>query len=247
MLSANFPKNVVSFLSVVFFAALASLFTGCQSVPKQEPIAVAQPVPVQAPVELTAQQKVVNNILAEADYALSQNKLLNPINDNAHDRYRAVLLMDPENERAKAGLQTIALHYVDAARNAAKRGNISEAQTMIKYAREIDNNPVVQDAAQTLRKQAASVPAPKPYQASEGEVVLDPKLLQAKDTQLNSQLAGVAQKAKQTDQFVLIIARSDLEGRWIYQQLRSAVPGYLVRGDIRIGQPARVKLVKSLE
>jgi hypothetical protein len=60
-------------------------------------------------------------------------------------------------------------------------------------------------------------------------------------------LTGVAHKAKQTDQFVLIIARNDTEGRWVYQQLRNAVPGYLVRGDIRIGSPARVKLVKTLD
>lgn len=228
----------------------ASLLAACQSTPKQEAAeAVPETAPVAAPVELTAQQKVIHNLLAEADYALSQNKLLNPINDNAHDRYRSVLLMDPENERAKLGLQTIAMHYVEAARAAAKRGNIGEAQSLIRYARGIDNNPVVQDAEQTLRKQAASVSvaAAKPYQAADGEVVLDGKLLQSKDPQVNGQLTNVAQKAKQTDQFVLIVARSDAEGRWIYQQLRNAVPGYLVRGDIRIGQPARVKLVKSLE
>ena len=207
--------------------------------------AVVAPTP--APVVLTEQQKMIKNMLADADYALSQYKLLNPISDNAHDRYRSVLLMDPENEHAKLGLQTIAMHYVEAARNAAKRGNISEAQTLIRYARGIDNNPVVQDAEQTLRKQAASVPPARPYQAGDGEVVLDSKLLQAKDPQINSQLASVAQKARQTDQFVLIIARSDAEGRWVYQQLRNAVPGYLVRGDIRIGQPARVKLVRTLD
>jgi hypothetical protein len=83
--------------------------------------------------------------------------------------------------------------------------------------------------------------------AIEGEIVLDAKKLQAKDPQLTTQLTGVANKAKQTDQFVLIIARTDADGRWIYQQLRNAVPGYLVRGDIRIGSPARVKLVSALD
>jgi len=205
---------------------------------------------VVAPVELTAQQKATNALLSEADYALSQNKLLNPISDNAHDRYRSVLLLDPQNERAKLGLQTIALRYVEQARTAAKRGNLSEAQSLIRYARGIDNNAVVQDAAETLRKQISTMPPPapaKPYQAGEGEVVLDAKMVQAKDPQIVTQLKGVAQKAKDTDQFVLIIARSDPEGRFIYQQLRNAVPGYLVRGDIKIGSPARVKLVKSLD
>ncbi len=237
--------RLVRILGIVGFA---SALGACQSTPKQEePAPVVQQV--QVPVKVHPQQKAIDSLLSEADYCLSQNKLLNPITDNAHDRYRSVLLIDPENERAKLGLQTISLRFVELARTAAKRGNATEAQTMIKYAREVDNNPVVQDAAETLRKQLGSIvaQAAKPYTPSEGEVILDAKLLQAKDPQITTQLVGVAQKAKATDEFVLITARSDAEGRFIYQLLRNAVPGYLVRGDIKIGSPARVKLVKSLD
>jgi hypothetical protein len=246
LLSVRFSKTpiVVRTLGVI---GLASALGACQSTPKQEEPAPAVQQVQKVAVELTPQQKVINSLLSEADYCLSQNKLLNPIADNAHDRYRSVLLMDPQNERAKLGLQTISLRFVELARTAAKRGNVSEAQTMIKYAREVDNNPVVQDAAETLRKQLGSMPVAKPYTPGEGEVILDAKLLQAKDPQITTQLVSVAQKAKQTDQFVLITARTDAEGRFIYQLLRNAVPGYLVRGDIKIGSPARVKLVKSLD
>lgn len=245
LLSARLEKSSVS-VRVVSVVVLASALGACQSTPKQEePAPIVQQAP--APVELTPQQKVINSLLSEADYCLSQNKLLNPMADNAHDRYRSVLLMDPQNERAKLGLQTMSLRFVELARTAAKRGNVSEAQTMIKYAREVDNNPVVQDAAETLRKQLGSMPVAKPYTPGEGELILDAKLLQAKDPQITTQLVGVAQKAKQTDEFVLITARTDAEGRFIYQSLRNAVPGYLVRGDIKIGAPARVKLVKSLD
>ncbi|GGY67748.1 hypothetical protein GCM10011613_09930 [Cellvibrio zantedeschiae] len=245
LLSLRCARSFIN-VRILGLVGLAAVLGACQSTPKQEeqpPVAQQ----VQAPVELTAQQKVINSLLSEADYCLSQNKLLNPIADNAHDRYRSVLLMDPENERAKLGLQTISLRFVELARTAARRGNVSEAQTMIKYARGVDNNPVVQDAAETLRKQLGTIPAAKPYTPGEGEVVLDAKLLQAKDPQITTQLVGVAQKAKKTDEFVLIIARTDAEGRYIYQLLRNAVPGYLVRGDIKIGSPARVKLVKSLD
>lgn len=228
----------------------ALLLSGCQMFSKVQPenasVSVETPVVTPAPV-LSQQQQKLNAVLGEADYALSQNRLLNPISDNAHDRYRSVLLVDTNNERAKMGLQTIALRYVELARTAATRGNLSEAQSMINYARGIDNNPVVQDAAQTMRKQIASMPPSKPYQAGANEHLLDAKLLQAKDSQIVSQLVSVAQKAKQSGEFVLIVARNDAEGRWIYQQLRSAVPGFLVRGDIKVGQPARVKLVASLE
>lgn len=241
-----FPAASASVAKVLGIVGFTVVLVGCQSTAKQEePAPVVQQV--QAPVELTPTQKMVNSLLAEADYCLSQNKLLNPIYDNAHDRYRAVLLMDPNNERAKEGLQTISLHLVDLARNAAKRGNLSEAQSLIRSAKGVDNNLVVQDAAETLRKQIGSAPMTKSYTPTEGEVVLDAKLLQSKDPQLTTQLVKVAQKAKQTDEFVLITARTDAEGRYIYQLLRNAVPGYLVRGDIKIGSPARVKLVKTLD
>ncbi|MET0356569.1 MAG: hypothetical protein ABW044_07300, partial [Cellvibrio sp.] len=116
-------------IRVLGVLSLAGVLFACQSTPKQEePVVpvVQQPV-VPAPVELTPQQKVIEALLSEADYCLSQNKLLNPITDNAHDRYRSVLLMDPQNERAKSGLQTIAMRFVEQARAAAKRGNLSEA------------------------------------------------------------------------------------------------------------------------
>lgn len=238
-------SNLIGILILNSLLSSCQLFQGKSSAEESQP-EVVQALPAVVP-ELTAQEKVINVILAEADYALSQNKLLNPINDNAHDRYRSVLLIDPNNERARTGLQTIALRYVDLARTAAVRGDLANAQSLIRYARAIDNNQVVQDAAETLRKQVASAPTPKPYKAGEGEQILDGNLLKEKSPAITTQLQGVAQKAKQSGDFVLIVARNDAEGRWIYQQLRSAVPGFLVRGDIKIGQPARVKLVKSLE
>jgi len=244
-------RNIVLFNPLMPILLLSSLLSSCQFFQSTSP-AVAPPEEIAQPVApavvvLTAQQKAINAMLGEADYALSKNKLLDPINDNAHDRYRSVLLIDPDNERARIGLQTIALRYVELARAAAVRGNIASAQTMIKYARGIDNNSVVQDAAETMRKQIASMPPAKPYQAGAGEQMLDGALLKAKSPTIIAQLQDVAQKAKRSGDFVLIIASNDADGRWIYQQLRSAVPGFLVRGDIKIGQPARVKLVKSLD
>ena len=248
-----FMSNSVSTLLIRFacLLCLATLLNACQFSPGKPQaelpiLETIRPIVIAPPI-VTEQQKHIASLLSEADYALSQNKLLNPINDNAHDRYRSALLMDVENERAKRGLQTISLRYVELARTAAVRGNLGEAQSLIRYARGIDNNPVVKDAEETIRKQIASTPPAKPYQAAAGEHLLDGKLLQAKDSHIISQLTKIAQKAKQTGDLVIIFARSDAEGRWIYQQLRSAVPGFLVRGDIKIGQPARVKLVASLE
>ena len=58
-------------------------------------------------------------------------------------------------------------------------------------------------------------------------------------------LAGIAQRIRQHQMRVIIVARDDSEGRWIYGQLRQAVPGYRVRGDIKLGNPPRLLLQKS--
>lgn len=234
-------------LSVAIFGIFLSLLlSGCQSVQPQEQLIVEVPA-APVPAVLTEQQKHIKSILAEADYCLSQNKLLNPINDNAHDRYRSVLLMDPANEHAKLGLHTIAEHYLEMARTAAARGNVREAQAMMRNAQEIDNDAAVQDAAFTLRKQIASIPPSKPFQAGANEHLIDTKLLKSKDAQVMAQLGGVVKKLKDSGDFALIVAPSDADGRMIYQELRNVASGFLVRGDIKIGSPARVKIVKSLE
>lgn len=243
---SNSTPTFYAVLLVQVVVLTAGLLSGCASQPEvaeEQPVAVV-PAPVAEPTE---EQKRVNRMLGEADYALSLNRLLNPIADNAFDRYKSVLLIDPENEHAKNGLHVIAMRFVEMAKQSAGKGNLRDAQNYMSYAKSIENSPMVQDAERTLKKQAANVIPEKPYQAGANEVVLDAKQVQAKDAALTPILKNVAQKAKDTDQFVLIIARSDVEGRWIYQQLRNAVPGYLVRGDIKIGQPVRVKLVQNLE
>lgn len=242
----SFAKSLLN-LRMATLMVCTSLLFACQSTPKQEPVAELAPPPAPTPAPVHLQQKAIDFLLSEADWALSQGKLLNPINDNAHDRYRSVLLMDPKNEHALLGLQTIAKRYLDQAHDAARKGRMNDAQIMIKYARTIDDSEEVQQAAESMRKQVANIEPPKPFKVGDGETVLDPKMIKSKDPQITTQLVGVAQKAKQNDEFVLIVAGTDADGRWIYQQLRNAVPGYLVRGDIRIGQPARVKLVKSLD
>ena len=45
-----------------------------------------------------------------------------------------------------------------------------------------------------------------------------------------------------SNSLAMIIARTDVEGRWVYQKMREAAPGYRVRGDIKLGSPVRIIL-----
>ncbi|WHI48901.1 hypothetical protein [Microbulbifer sp. VAAF005] len=68
--------------------------------------------------------------------------------------------------------------------------------------------------------------------------------LAARSAGLVEQLQRVAGRIRSEQLRVIIVARSDAEGRWVYQQLREAVPGYRVRGDIKVGNPAKLILIK---
>lgn len=207
-----------------------------------KPVAPAPVVPVKAPE--TREQLAVRMMLLNGEYTLAQDQLLTPANDNAYDYFRAVLKRDPNNSRAKGGLQGIVMRYVDLARQAAARGNYTQANTMLNNARIVDpTNLLIKEVADTLKEQIKSAPPVGPYRGGANEFLLDASLLGKDDPQIHARISEIAHKLKASDSLAMIIARTDVEGRWIYQQLRAAIPGYLVRGDIKLGSPPRVQLV----
>ena len=75
------------------------------------------------------------------------------------------------------------------------------------------------------------------------EFALDRLQLSTRDPALVKRLAEVAQQAKQLQSRLVIVARNDNEGRWGYQQMRQAVSGYRVRGNIKLGSVPHIVLI----
>lgn len=220
------------------------LLQACQWSKKPEP--VPEPIkPVQI-VKKPVQQPMstpVRLLILNGEYTLARDQLLTPINDNAYDYFRAALKLDPDNQRAKGGLQGIVMRYVDFARQAAARGNYSAATTMLNNARIVDpQNLLIKEVSAALSEQIKTAPPVESYKGGNNEFLLDGNLLSKNDPQILARLAEIAQKLKATNSLAIIIARTDAEGRWIYQKLREALPDYRVRGDIKLGSPPRVKL-----
>lgn len=82
---------------------------------------VAPPVVVQienvADNSLRELQVKVAGLLNEAKFAFAANRLTTPLNDNAFNRYQAVLFLDADNEAAKAGIGFIVERYLRFAEN----------------------------------------------------------------------------------------------------------------------------------
>ncbi|HTF96057.1 MAG TPA: hypothetical protein VL995_08000 [Cellvibrio sp.] len=202
------------------------------------------PTPVVAPAPvITKEQQVVRMLILNGEYTLSQNQLLTPKNDNAFDYFRGALKLDPNNQRAKGGLQGIVMRYVDFARQAAARGNYSQATTMLNNARIVDpDNLLIKEVSAALTEQIKSAPPVEPYRGGAHEFLLDASLVGRDDPKILARIAEVANKVKESNSLAMIIARTDVEGRWIYQKMREAVPGYRIRGDIKLGNPVRIML-----
>ncbi len=235
----------------ILYMTMAFSLSACQLpfFANQKKPAVVVPPPAVAPAPvITKEQQVIRMLLLNGEYTLSRDQLLTPANDNAYDFFRAVLKLDPENQRAKGGLQGIVMRYVDLARQAAARGNYTQATTMLNNARIVDpNNLLIKEVSSALAEQIKSAPPVQPYRGGANEFLLDANLLGKDDPQILARITEIAQKLKATDSLAMIIARTDVEGRWIYQKMREAVPGYRVRGDIKLGSPPRVQIVPSAQ
>lgn len=211
---------------------------GCETAPEQttpvsEPAAPQKPKPTR--------EDHIQTLLYRADTALAKGRLLLPAYDNAYDRYAAVLLMDKDNREAQAGLQAIVLRYLDMARDAAQRSRVAEAEAYLTRAGQIlPDNLAVQTLVAAEREKMKG----KPEAVTTGESIrLDIGALRAESEDALQELAEIARRAREEDKMVLIVAGTDAQGRWIYQQLREQVPGYLLRGDIRVGSPTRVEFI----
>lgn len=238
-------RSALGMLVLVSLSACQFPFYANQK--KPAPVAAPAPAPAPAPV-ITKEQQLIRMLLLNGEYTLSRDQLLTPANDNAYDFFRAVLKLDPDNQRAKGGLQGIVMRYVDLARQAAARGNYSQATSMLNNARIVDpDNLLIKEVSAALTEQIKSAPPVAPYRGGANEFLLEASLLGKDDPRILARLTEIAQKLQATDSLAMIIARSDVEGRWIYQKMREAVPGYRVRGDIKLGGPPRVQLVPSAQ
>lgn len=217
----------------VYLGAL--LLLGCATEPQQPPAKVVEPH--------VSRETVVDNLLRRAERALQADRLASPAHDNAADRYRAVLKLDPDNSQAKTGLQLVVMRYVDLARDALAKSRIEKADYFLARARGVggveSSNSLLLDLHQHIQ---AAKAAKKAESAGQNRFDLDTTMLSRKAPELQALLADIAQRVRETDEALLIVARTDAEGRWLYQQMRRSVPGYRLRGDIKIGKRPYISL-----
>ncbi len=232
----RFEKKMAGFLQWVLILGVLLSAAACQLIspalqsPQDSKSKAARMETPPDPVWVARQQ-----VLFEADQALSRNRLMTPAYDNAYDRYKKVLAEEPGNEQAKQGLAAVAERYVELAQSSYWAGNRDQALLYLRSAAKADSShPQLVILGKRYKKQSA-------FAANEFPLSLS--ALERRDIKVQNILASVARRAREIPSRVLIIARNDEEGRWMYRIMRQAVDGYRLRGNIQQGPVPKVILL----
>ena len=207
------------------------LLSGCQTEqPPPEPVPEPEPPPVIAPAAPD-----VEPILEQARAAFEAHRLTAPVENSALALYQEVLRLDPGNDAARWGLEKIVERYVRFALEAIERRQFPRARSMLARARLVDEtHPAIEPTEQQILLVE---------NAERDRIRLDPGALGDRTVALAALLRNLGTRVKASGCRVSINARSDAEGRWIYQQLNSAAGAARIRARLVVASPPSVELI----
>lgn len=113
-------------------ALLAALVIAGAYWTTQGPVVIPEP-PRPPPKVLSAEERArVDSFLELAEVHMDVGRYATPSGSSAYDAYRLILEIDPGNEAAHGGLNRIADHYAQAARDASAQGRADEARQFLE-------------------------------------------------------------------------------------------------------------------
>ena len=186
------------------------------------------------PTQQSEIERVIADVLFEGLQALEDDRLLTPLEDNAYSRFQRVLALDSENQIAREGVEQILLRYVALSQQASRRGLFDNAEELLGRAKFIDeDHPALAQALSLLKEERESGDLIFNFDSNE---VLD------RSEAMVSQLGHIAEQARDRQAFFLITAPNDNLARWMYLQMRNAVEGYRLRGNIELANQTSIRL-----
>ena len=197
----NVYPTIVSRYLVLSFV-LSVFISGCTVMPPLKP----------PPVDRTKVK--IQQLLSSADAAMQQNRLTTPADDNAFDRYKLALTLNPSNTLAIAGINRIVERYLAWALDHAERSNLKKARYFVLLAEGIDpGHPNIKPVGNKINDQEDEVVSVFPLDATAvRDQSVDP-----------TRIATIAARIQRHRAFVTIRAPNDRSGRWLYQELNRQV------------------------
>ena len=199
-----------------------------------EPIA-AEPGSTTEPVsniepERSVDPELLYDLLERADLALAADELTSPESSSAFALYTQVLQIDPGNEEASRGFERIVERYIALSLNALERRQYAAARSMLERARLINaDHPSIEPTAAQIRLVASS---------TRTRLTIDGDL---QDPRQQRKLQDFAANPEGFSCRFVIWAKSDAQGRRIYQALRNEESPSRLRAQILIRTPVSVE------
>lgn len=203
-----------------------------QPPPEPEPTPEA-PTAQTPPVADTAQVKI-NRLLAAARAAFDANQLTTPLDNNAYFLYLQILAIDEDNSDALQGLNDIVEKYLEWAIESSNFDRFKDAIHYLNAARSIDEDHPNIAAVENLIGDL--------QHARRERFPVAGDALDARSESLAASLQSIGRAAAEKAAQVIIIARNDEEGRWIYQQMNGASETR-IRARVEFGAPPEVRLL----
>ena len=179
-------------------------------------------------------RREIQQLLREAGKAFANDHLTTPVDDNAWYRYLRVLTLDPDNPSALQGINDIVEKYLSWAIQDIEAGYLHKAHNYLAKVNAIDDTHPNLAAVQKRLAERENT--------RQQIVALSVYDLDHKTNTLADKLNRLGTKIQQLKARITIIARNDAEGRWIYQQLNSAVGGSRIHARIQLDTTPTVKI-----
>lgn len=207
---------------------------GCVTAPPVPRPVEKTPVKPAPPPTVNPHQAQIDALLQEAQQDFDRDQLTTPLNDNAYYHYLRVLSIDPDNANAKRGIADIAEKYLEWSMNAVNAGNFRLARDFLGSARSVaPDNPNIAAVNRLIEERR---------HASNMTYYLSIDGLNHKTRWVIDELKDIGRVSVKRKATAVITARSDAEGRWIYQQMNNGAPER-VHARLEIGDRPRVQLI----
>jgi hypothetical protein len=206
---------------------------GCQAPTAAAPLLPVQTEPAPPPPPPTIERQLLFKLLDSADAAIADDRLTFPQGDNALDFYHQILAIQPDQEDALRGLEQLVEIYIKMAQEALDYERYATARSLLARAK------LIVPGHLSIEPTEAQIRLIEDAQRTQLKV--DQQALNNQDVTLKAQLQSLGSSPVQSQCRFVIYAKSDPQGRWIYQQLASAKPDSRLRAEIKIRTPAKVE------
>lgn len=178
----------------------------------------------------------INRLLEQAEWAVDAGRLNHPPGFSARDFYQQVLRRDPANEAARAGLGRVIEESIERSLAAARGGDYKRAELYLTRAGKFAfNDPRIRGARRYIHSLS---------RAGRRSFALPAEAVRLRDAEkIDATLELIAEHAVENRALIEIHVADDLQGVWLFGQLRRHAGKEPLHATIHDAAEPEVRLV----